>query len=279
MRFRFPFIRTIGDETQCCAGAKHFTFWIRLPLNLMPSTDCTTHLCAAHTLLLQFAAGFGSFFRNSKPQNPKTVSQVWPMFARFCWMVCNWHWWHLRCLTGRAGRRLVGVDWWSAICWDVAPGGGSWTVRVPEMRLDSLQPEACVSGGGFKDLFFFSPNPVEMIQFVLFIIFFKWVESWNHQLAKDVFENIYCTNLEDYGKKELKHATYQDTVAIISMFCFEQEDWPIEILLPSPRVWFWWKITDRKQPWGQRSPSGIWTHSNFEGSMNSRCGRFHATFM
>ena len=41
-------------------------------------------------------------------------------------------------------------------------------MRVPEMRLDSLQPEASVSGGGFKDLFFFSPNPVEMIQFVLF---------------------------------------------------------------------------------------------------------------
>ena len=128
------------------------------------------------------------FFSKFKTSKSKTVSQVWPMFARFCWMVCNWHWWHLRCLTGRAGRRLVGVDWWSAICWDVAPGGGSWTVRVPEMRLDSLQPEACVSGGGFKDLFFFSPNPVEMIQFVLFIIFFKWVESWNHQLAKDVLK-------------------------------------------------------------------------------------------
>ena len=52
-------------------------------------------------------------------------------------------------------------------------------MRVPEMRLDradSLRLARSL-GGGFKDFLFFSPNPVEMIQFVLFIIFFKWVES------------------------------------------------------------------------------------------------------
>ena len=100
-------------------------------------------------------------------------------------------------------RRFVGVDRWSAICWDVTPGGGGWTVRVPGVRLELYQ----LRGWSWK----------------------KRAETYN---VPRCHWNITC------------------------MFCFEQEDRLIEILLPSPRVWFRWKMTDRTHTKLQNG--GLW---------------------
>ena len=48
----------------------------KTPTHFLSSMDCTTHLCAAHTLLLQFAAGFGSFFKIQKLKIQNGVTGV-----------------------------------------------------------------------------------------------------------------------------------------------------------------------------------------------------------